>query len=194
MIKAILFDVDGVLLHNNRKFSVLLAEQYGMPLETTRPFFSGPFQDCLTGKADLKEAVSPYLTDWGWDKGVDAFLDLWFQAEHKVNQELIDSIQELRKKGIICILATNNEKYRFQYILDKIGFADVFDKTYSSAHLGHKKPNREFFEKILEDFPDLKKREVFLWDDDLKIVKEAEKFGIKAEVYTSVENFKQKMR
>jgi putative hydrolase of the HAD superfamily len=79
MIKVIIFDADGVLINTERRFSILLAEKYGIPLEKTLPFFNGPFQDCLIGKANLKETILPFLNTWGWKKGIDALLDIWFQ-------------------------------------------------------------------------------------------------------------------
>src|SRR3989338_11545519 len=134
MIKAIIFDADGVLILAER-FSEILDRDFGIPLEMTRSFFEGPFQKCRTGELDLKEAINPFLTDWGWHKGVDAFLDLWFEVDYKLDQELIEYIKALRQKGILCILATNQEKRRFWYMLDRLGFAGIFDRTYVSAHL-----------------------------------------------------------
>ena len=194
MIKVIIFDADGVLIHSDRRFSVALAEEHGVSAERTLPFFSGPFQDCLVGKADLKESISPYLSDWGWGKGVDALLDLWFQLEHNADEELVQYIQELRHQDILCLLATNNEKYRFKYMLDKMGFANSFDKTYASAHLGHKKPDHDFFLKILNELDDVKKNEILFFDDDAENVKSAKDFCIHAELYTSFESFKEKIK
>ena len=168
MIKVVIFDADHVLIHGGRKFSVQLAEDYGISSEKTLPFFSGPFQDCLVGKADLKNAVTPYLASWGWHKGVDSLLDLWFTSQHNTDEELVKYIQQLRGKGVLCFLATNNEKHRFQYMLDKMGFANCFDKTYASAHLGHKKPDQEFFSKMFNELKDIQKNEILFVDDDTK--------------------------
>ncbi|HTE48725.1 MAG TPA: HAD-IA family hydrolase [Candidatus Paceibacterota bacterium] len=193
MIKVIIFDADGVLIPHKRKFSVTLAEKHDISIEKTLPFFSGPFQDCLVGNKDLKEAISPHLKEWGWNNGVEALLDYWFQLEHNINMELVDYIQGLRSQGVKCFLATNNEKYRFQYILDKMGFRNMFDATYASAHLGHKKSNKEFFSKIFKELKNIDKNEVLFVDDDIENIKSAKDFGIYTELYTSIKNLKKKL-
>jgi|SRR3989344_8225392 len=193
MIKVIIFDADGVLIPHKRGFSITLAEKHDISLEKTLPFFAGPFQECLVGDKDIKEALTPYLEEWGWDKGVDTLLDYWFKLEHNIDEELVDYIQGFRHKGIQCFLATNNEKHRFQYILEKMGFEDMFDKTYASAHLGHKKPNKEFFSKIFEELSNVQKNQILFIDDDKENIQGAKDFGINAELYTSLEDFKEKI-
>jgi|SRR3989344_4491776 len=193
MLKLIIFDADGVLVHNKRKFSITLAEKHGIPLETTLPFFTGQFQECLIGNLDLKEIIPPYLEKWGWDKGVDVLLDYWFSLESKTDQKLIEYIQELRQKGITCFLATNNEKHRFQYMMDKMGLQKVFDKTYASAHLGHKKPNKEFFEKIYRELDNIRKDEILFVDDSSENIEGAKDFGIHTIFYKSFSGFKEKI-
>jgi len=193
MIKVLIFDADGVLI-NGDIFSKRFSKEYNISIDKINPFFDGPFKDCLVGKADLKEALTPYLEEWGWKDGVDNFLEYWFSAEHFIDQELIDYIQEHRKNGIRCVMATNQEKYRAEYLFNKIGFIDSFDKMYVSAHLGHKKTNREFFEKLVKDLKNFDKDEILFWDDDIKNIETAKEFGINAELYTTFEDFKQKIK
>lgn len=193
MIKVIIFDADGVLVHSKRKFSVTLAEKHGISLETTLPFFTGPFQKCLVGNSDLKKVILPYLKKWGWDKRVDVLLDYWFSLESKTDKELIKYIKKLRQKGIKCLLATNNEKHRFQYMMDKMGLAKVFNKTYSSAHLGHKKPDQKFFQKIYKELKNIKKNEILFVDDSIENIEGVKNFGMHAELYKSIKNLKKKI-
>ena len=192
MIKALLLDADGVLI-NGEMFSKQLERDYGISTKTVEPFFTGPFLDCLIGKADLKKILPPFLDKWGWQKSVDDFLDYWFQAEHKLDEKLIQYIQALRARGIKCYVATNQEKHRAQYMLKQMGFEKSFDKVYASAHIGYKKPDFEFYKKVVKDIGIVTKVEVLFWDDSEKKVAGARKFGILGEVYTSFKDFKSTM-
>lgn len=107
-IKAILLDVDGVVVRAD-PFHVPYYEKHGVGNDKMLPFFQGAFQKCLIGEADLLEEVKPWLTTWNWTGTAEDFLQFWFEAEHNVDNELIESIQKLRESGIYCFLATNSE-------------------------------------------------------------------------------------
>jgi putative hydrolase of the HAD superfamily len=187
-IKAMLFDVDGVLLNGR------LEKDYGISEEIVQPFFLGPFPAALSGEADLKEIISPYLKQWGWQGNVDEFLDYWFQAEHIIDEALVEYIQRLRAQGIKCYLATNQERYRTTYILEKIGFKDFFDGIFVSNELGVRKPDVSFFAKAYEVLLPVEKEAVLFWDDLVENIEAAQSFGIAAETYTDFQDFKQKMK
>jgi putative hydrolase of the HAD superfamily len=194
MIKVLIFDFDGVLNHNKRKFSVMLEKDHGISLEQTTPFFTGPFQECLSGERDLKDSITPYLKDWGWRGGVDQLLAYWFALEDKVDQKVVDYIQDQRGRGVVCMLATNNEKHRFQYILNEMDLEKVFDKAYSSGYIGYKKPEQEFFAKIYNELENIDKSEILFIDDSVENIQGAKDFGIHAEHYTSFEDFLEKVK
>ncbi len=191
MIKAIILDGDGVTI-TSTPFSKTLSEKYGTPLEDIESFFKGPFRQTSVGKADLKEIIEPYLKKWGYPGSVDEYLKEWFEYEHKINEPLIDFAKKLRQKGVKVYLATNQEKYRAEYVLNQMGFKDIFEKTYFSCHIGATKPSTEFFQKITNDLG-LEKGEILFWEDKLEIVQQARDFGWRAEIYTDFLAFRDRM-
>ncbi len=191
MIKAILFDADGVII-NTEMFSVQLAKDYHIDPQKLLPFFKNEFQKCLTGKADLKVELQPYLKQWGWTKSADDFLTYWFASEHKIDESLIAYIQTLRRRGIPCYMATNQEKYRTEYFLTRMGFAESFDAIFSSSQLGEKKPDTAFFKKILTNLKPLQAEEILFWDNSPSHINGAKQVGIHAQLYTNFEDLKKK--
>lgn len=193
MIKAMLFDFDGVLAVGE-SFSKILARAQGITRETAAPFYRGPFIQCLTGKADLKQELAAYLPQWKWRGSIDDFLRYWLTSEHVLNEPLIDTIQKLRKQGIRCYVATNQEQYRTRYILEEMSFAGTFDGMFSSCDIGYTKDNRAFFEHVLHTLDDVQAQDILFWDDSAGNVDVAREAGLRAEVYSDFANFERKMR
>lgn len=73
MLKTLLFDVDGVLVIGEH-WHKGLERTYGITSDQLTPFFKGPFQACLVGKADLKVELASILPRVGWSYSVDAFI------------------------------------------------------------------------------------------------------------------------
>ena len=192
LLKVLLFDVDGVLV-NGEPFSQQLARDYGITLEMTIPFFKGPFFECLVGKTDLKQEIAGYLPQWGWQRSVDGFLADWFAYETCIDEALLASIRRLRQQGLPCYLATNQERYRTAYILNEMGFADKFDGTFSSAHIGHTKHEPAFFAAVLDALPGIQAQEILFWDDSPGNVAAARAVGIQAELYANFSVYKEQM-
>ncbi len=193
MIKAIFFDLDGVVVSHAKIFSDYLQEEYGIDKESQLEFFKGEFQDCLVGKADLKEEIIPYMQKWGWKGSVEDLLDYWFDVEAKTDERVLAMVQKLRERGIKCYLATNQEKYRTVYVANEMGLSKVFDGIFSSASVGYIKNNHKFFEIVLSEIGNPKPEEVMFWDDSIENVEIAKSLGIKAELYIGFEDFKEKM-
>ncbi len=191
MTKAILFDADGVVI-DAEMFSVQYQEKYNVSNDEMVPFFKGDFQKCVMGQLDLVEAVTPWLAKWKWEGTPEEFLHYWFSAEHSVDEQMIETIKKLRKKGIKCYLVTNQEKYRAQYLKEQMGFDKLFDDMFLSGDIGYKKPDREFYEFILNNLKnkyEIHSQEIMFFDDDQRNVDAAKNCGIDAYFYKNFEEF-----
>lgn len=194
MIKAVLFDVDGVLIDISlEKAQEQLLRDWGITPEQTEDFFKAEFVECLRGEKDLKEVIAPYLMEWGWNDSVNAFLDYWFESQKDIDTRLLEEVQNLQKKSLKVYLATNQEKYRAEYLMHKVGFKKIFDGIFASHEMGFTKKNSEFFKLILEKIG-LKAGEVLFWDDHLRYVQAAGSVGINAHVYINFEQYKKVMQ
>jgi putative hydrolase of the HAD superfamily len=191
MIKVVLFDADGVLL-TGTMFSKYLQTSLGLNEDIIQEFFDNEFKKCLTGQSDIKDELPKYLKRWGWKKSIDDFLDLWFKSEYKMDDRLIRYVRTLRKKGINCSVATNQEKNRAEYMQSQMGFNTLFNKIYASSHLGYMKSNRNFFAKVMQDLTSIQKEEILFWDNSVRNVLVAKRFGINAEHYISFPDFQKK--
>lgn len=185
MIKVLLLDGDGVTIKQHRYFSDMYAEKNNVPIEKITPFFKDKFSACQKGQADLKKEIEPYLKDWKWDRSADEFLKLWFETETQPDQEVLDFAQTLRSKGITVYLATDQEKYRAEYMNNQLGFSKYFDGTFYSCDVGHRKSEKEYFEYILQDLK-ASPAEVAYLDDDKENIQIAKQLGIDAKVYTGI--------
>ncbi len=138
MIKIILFDCDGPIIHREKYFSQRLKEERGIEvnLDKDNSFFNGEFLLCETGKADLKQVLPKWLDTWHWKGSIDELLEYWFSNEAETNIEMLNYIKSLKQRGIKCYLATNNEKYRVKYLLETVGLQKHFDGCFASCDLG----------------------------------------------------------
>ena len=195
MIKAAIFDVDGVIIVSNSSrfsykiFSQRIADEYGASPESLSQFFNEVFPKCLVGKADLKNEIQPYLKEWNWNDDVDSLLDYWFRNESNIDKRVLEIVQQLKDKGIKCYLGTNQEKYRIEYLRNQLGLGDIFENIFSSAYIRHRKNEPQFFEYVLEKLRDIKPAELLFIDDSKDNIENAKNLGIQAYLYQNFEDF-----
>jgi putative hydrolase of the HAD superfamily len=181
LINSLVFDVDGVLVEY-KVFATLLEREYGISREMTAPFFNGPFEDCVLGRAEVSEALPEYLAKWKWPGGVDDFLRTWFDADARVNQPMLRFIKMVRARGRRCYIASTQERRRAAYLERLPAFAGLFDGRFFSCRLGCQKPEKRFFDRIVSETGETAD-ELLLLDDYEPNVAGARAAGWKAERY-----------
>ena len=113
----------------------------------------------------------------------------WFKYESKIDQSLIKAVQKLRYQGIKCVLATNQEKHRANYLWSNLNLKDYFDEIYDSSKIGFKKPDPNFYKFILGQI-NCNPQEVLYFDDTLSLINESSKLGIKSIHYKSLNDLR----
>ena len=193
MIKAICFDADGVLVNPAFRFSRHLQDVYGIAPQTTMPFFTGPFIDCLLGRKNIQEELPAYLENWGWHTGVDTFIQTWLEQDDVIDTKMIHVVNLLRKSGIMCCLATNQENNRAVYMRKRMGFEMLFDVCFISCEMGSQKPDTAYY-RYIEHTLRLSPHEILFWDDSKGHVQSARRCGWQAEVYNNYDEFMSLMK
>ncbi len=193
MITTMLFDIYGLIIPREMRFSKRFSDEFKVPMEKLLPFFQNEFQLCLVGKADLKKELIKYINTWGWQGSIDDLLKYWIEYDNSINKEIIDSVEELRDNGIKCFLNTQNEKYAVAYAFEKLNLKKHFDGAFSSDKIGHIKSQPEYWQAVYEKLGSPDKKSVLCWDDDEKNIKTAIEFGFNAELYTDLDTYKNKI-
>lgn len=190
--KIIFFDCDGVLVDNTRLFSDRLSAEYGISKKAMQPFFSGPFRQCSLGLSDLKEELAKVVNEWGWEDTVDNLVNYWLTKGTVVDQEVVQFIREIKAdKKIRCIMTTDQEKYRGQYLKEEFGNGKLFEKVYFSAEVGVKKKHKKFWDYVIENVGgDIDTSEMLVVDDDTASLNTASLKEIRGHLYTKLDSLK----
>jgi putative hydrolase of the HAD superfamily len=120
---------------------------------------------------------------------VEDLLEYWFTSEGTINKEVLKIIGDLRSKGIKCYIATRQEKYRMQYLLDTVGLKNYFDGVFCTCDIGYDKWQLEFFEYVFKKLK-LKPQEIMFFDDTQKNIDIISKEGVHAYFYENIDTLK----
>lgn len=177
--KVMFFDADGVILKGGTRFTDKLVETYGLDFQNILPFFHGPFIACSEGKADLKEELTKVVSIWGWKGTVDELMHFWFTEGTVFDWEVIELARRFADTGIHCFVTTGQEKYRGEFIKEKIGYGHPFEDVFYSAELGIVKRDPKFLELLYDRVKHLVDRpsSILVIDDSKNIIENARSLG-----------------
>ncbi|MBU0596565.1 hypothetical protein KJ641_02640 [Patescibacteria group bacterium] len=190
--KVIIFDSDG-MVNNGQHFTDRYTADFGIDVKLMMPFIKNDFLDCELGRKDLKTEIVKYFEDWKWQGNVEELLNYWFEGEVNIDEKMFDEIEKLKKSEVKCYLATNQEKYRLEFMKEKMGYKDLFYKIYASCDVGFMKKENEFLEYVYGDISkdcNVQKDEVLFWDDKPDHIDKIDKFGFVGKVYKNFDDFK----
>ncbi|MBI3887741.1 HAD-IA family hydrolase [Candidatus Microgenomates bacterium] len=189
MIKAVMFDLNGVFVQGD-KLSDRFQRDFGVD---SNEFFSA-LKEALTicrkpQSPNFYELMKPYFDKWNVKLTEQEFFDYFFGGEHLVT-ELFDYAKELKTKGLKIYVFSNNFKERTSYYLNRWPelFA-IFDGMFFSWETGFVKSDIKAYENFLEK-TGLKGEECVYFDDVQSNIDLAKSIGINGYIYEGIEKIK----
>ncbi len=184
MIKAVLWDIDGVLIRQDTYFDAKLEEEnYTNPTEILRGFRTTDINlKCDQGVLDPLEEIIPFLGRIGWTRSNKEYFNAQYEFESNyIDYSLIEEIQNLREKGYKCFIASNQNYYRKDFLLSRLNIQDNFDGFFFSYDAKALKTESRYWDILIKDIQQQEniRPEDMLFLDDMRInLDKASHFGI----------------
>jgi len=176
-IGVVLFDADGVIQRTagnwREQFAAMLDDAANLDAFVAEIFASE--RPCLTGAVDFPTQLAEVLRRWRSRTPVDQALTVWTNIE--VDAGVVELIAALRRSGVTCCLASNQQTHRAHYMSSELRYRDLFDREFYSCRVGHAKPDTAYFEHILADLQ-LAPEQALFFDDVEPNVVSARRLGI----------------
>ena len=184
-IKSIIFDLGAVLL--NISYQKTIEEFDKLGIKNSSTFYSKKLQTNIfnlleTGEiseSDFIKEIQKHCTE----ATNTQILYAWNAMLLDLPQHRLQLLKQLKTEYNIYLLSNTN-KIHISEFENKIGskqykeFCQLFDKVYYSHKIGHRKPNAEAFQLIIEE-NNLIAEEILFIDDSPQHIEGAKKLGIK---------------
>ncbi|MCC8089743.1 MAG: HAD family phosphatase [Rikenellaceae bacterium] len=148
MKKAVIFDMDGVLV-DNRDIHIeafeILCTKHGLPFDREKILRSfGQLNEqifeALLGKGVLTPAQ---VQEYGIEKE-EIYREIFAKKIEPANG-LIDLLKDLKSRGIKISVGSSGPLRNVQYVLDRCGIAQYFDAISNGDMVSKGKPDPEIF-------------------------------------------------
>jgi putative hydrolase of the HAD superfamily len=177
--KVLVLDIDGVVVHPHDGifWNTQLTQDMGVCVDHLQKHYFGKYwSDVIIGKEDLKQTLKEYFKNHNFSYDVDKFIAYWFSKDANVDANLLNFIDAERNNFSKICLATNQEKYRAEYLWQEMGLSKHFDEFFYSGDLGCSKPEEDFYQLVTNNL-EVQPEDIYFWDDSHKNVDGASKFG-----------------
>lgn len=186
MTRAVVFDVDGVLVHSyhsrphlQTRWDEKLLSRLGIePARFRDEFIFDIFmKKVVIGEMPLIEALDRRLPSLGYQGSSMTFAQYWMSHHSEVDHALLDAVRRLRMlPDVNLFIATNQDHMRAQWLWQTVGLGEYFQDMFFSARVGVMKPHKAFFDFAEDRMGPLDEPPLF-FDDTPKVVDGARSHG-----------------
>ena len=184
MYKALLFDIDGVLLIHKQLFIDEISKTLNDEAYTILHMFNDEEINikCDKGECDPLVEIKPYLQKAGWKQGVEEYLEKEYSFEERgIDYSLLSMIAEINNRKMKCFIGSNQNYHRKAFLIEKMRLNEIVEESYFSCDLGSAKPETAYWEnafsRMKEKISSLMPQEVLFFDDKRENVDSASKYG-----------------
>ena len=194
MEKAIIFDLGGVLIDWNPRY---LYTSYFETSDAMEYFLSTvctmDWNEEQDGGRSIEMANEILIRQFpAYEKEILAFYGEWETMLNGAIEEVVDILKSIRDKYNHVYALTNWSAETFPVAIERYAFLKWFDGILVSGQEKLKKPDPKIYQLLLDRF-DLKNKECYFIDDNLRNVKAAEKEGIHSILYKTPELLKEQL-
>ena len=147
MLKAIIFDMDGVLIDSIGP----IWESFSRVLRDEGVNFSDDYI-----KRNLASSLRDNLQAWKTEFGIKDYdlmefskkageIQFELMKKEKVNSELLTLLQESKKNNVVCAVATSSLRWRAEKILDLLDIKSFFQALVTADDIKNHKPAPDVF-------------------------------------------------
>lgn len=184
-IEVVLFDADGVVQYPSMSWREEFQKVLGV-IQAPRvdEFMKAVFdaeERPLVGQGDFPKALATVLEEWKCQGSVNDALRVWTMIEPY--RYVIHAIQQLRRSGVRCCLASNQQSHRATHMSRVLKYSELFDREFYSCEIGAKKPDGEYFLRVIQELNVTSRKEVLFLDDHEVNVVAAKNVGLHAATY-----------
>lgn len=180
MIRAILFDLDGVVRHFD----------HDPHLERRHGLADGAIAQAAFASSLIHEVTTGRITRSEWIDRVGELITSpaaaaeWGRTPFRVDSGLTALADELRAADLTCAVLTNGTD-TIDAEVASMSLTDHFDAIFNSADIGYAKPDRRAFAHVL-DALNLRAEQVFFTDDSPAKLAGADEIGMHTHHFTGV--------
>ncbi|PFG18417.1 putative hydrolase of the HAD superfamily [Propionicimonas paludicola] len=184
MIRALLFDADGVL-----QWPTAGAIEAFTRLGEDRPGFVKDLlaeeATTMTGQVELVEVLQTVIERYRLTVSVEELIQIWYRIE--LREPMLEVVAEARAAGLKTALATNQQPYRGRWMQQNLPYADYFDELCYSFELGVAKPDPAYFTQIVTRLG-VAPEEAVMIDDLPENIEAARSAGLHGIVHTPADD------